>query len=364
MEDDGGRTGRIDASLRQRILRAHELQPGELVGGRYRVEAHVGGGGMSDVYRARDERRGAEVALKVLRDEPPPQSGESFERRLGLLLRLDHPGLVRTLDVGEVGGRGYVVAELLDGETLKERLRAGGVSVAQAVRWILTVLDALEYLHGSGVVHRDVKPQNVMLTSSGPRLLDYGLARRLGIPEAEDAERLGTREYMAPEQLSGGNVDQRADLYACAAMLYEALTGRPPFTGEESASRSRTPPSFPAEVRESAPSELRRTVLAAMAIDPADRFATAGEMRAALAPFAEPSPAAPAAARARLRRRALERLGRRLERVGPALLALAALLAGAAAWWCAARDRVPPPTSAEALREGGPHVRMRESFRR
>jgi serine/threonine protein kinase len=281
-------TGRIGSGLRRRILELHGPSIGELFAGRYRIEERIGSGGMGEVYRATDVRAGIPVAVKVLRRPAPEDpSREQFELRLGLLCQLEHRALVRTFDVGESNRVSYTVSELIDGETLRDRLeRRGALPADEAVRLLVPVLDALQYLHGRGIVHRDVKPHNVMLSPAGVKLLDYGLARRLGIPDTAPVAREGTVEYMSPEQARGGRVDHRADLYACAAVLCEMLTGDAPFLRETVAGtlRARTtePLGFSPQVRETVPAALLAVVARGLCRDPDLRFGSAAEMRTEL----------------------------------------------------------------------------------
>ncbi|ANM29130.1 hypothetical protein ABI59_05245 [Acidobacteria bacterium Mor1] len=264
---DSRPTGRVDPERRRAALEEQELRPGALFAGRYKIVERIGRGGMGQVYRAADQWLSRVVALKVIA-EPAPDSGESFEQRPELLLHLDHPALVRNLDLGEESGQPYLVSEYLEGESLAERLRRDGpMDFAAALSVVVPVLSALEYLHGRGVTHRDIKPHNVMLTDEGVRVVDYGLARRMGIPDA-GATAEGTREYMAPEVAAGEAVDHRADLYSCAALCHEALAGEPP--------------AGPEGVSESLPPSVRGVLLQALSPDPAHRFQSAGKMQQAL----------------------------------------------------------------------------------
>ncbi len=264
---DSRPTGPVDPARRRATLDEQELRPGTLFAGRYKIVERIGRGGMGQVYRAVDQWLSRVVALKVIAD-PAPDSGESFEQRPELLLHLDHPALVRNLDLGEDAGQPYLVTEYLEGESLAERLRREGpMDFAAALSVVVPVLSALEYLHGRGVTHRDIKPHNVMLTEEGVRVVDYGLARRMGIPD-DGVSAEGTREYMAPEVAAGQGVDHRADLYSCAALCHEALTGEPP--------------AGPEGVSESMPASVRRVLLQALSPDPGHRFQSAGKMQQAL----------------------------------------------------------------------------------
>ncbi|HUP36101.1 MAG TPA: protein kinase [Candidatus Limnocylindria bacterium] len=217
--------------------------------GRYTIESELGRGGMATVYLARDERHGRLVALKLLRPELVPDDGPSlaaarFQREIEFAARLSHPHILPLFDSGEAAGLLYYITPYVDGETLRERLRrTGRLPLAETLRLLREVARALAYAHGHGVVHRDIKPPNILLNKEGHALVaDFGVAKGLaavqgaaGAPQAELTEgtlALGTPAYMAPEQVTGGpGVDHHADLYAFGALAYELLTGAPPFAG-------------------------------------------------------------------------------------------------------------------------------------
>jgi eukaryotic-like serine/threonine-protein kinase len=226
-----------------------ELGPGTRLG-RYELLGPLGQGGMGEVYRARDERLGREVAIKVL---PPAfaKDGERilrFEREARLLAALNHPGIAAIYEVGEQDGRHFLVLELVPGETLGERLRAGSLPLEEARAVARQIAEALEAAHGQGIVHRDLKPANVKLTPAGKvKLLDFGLAKDVAVPSpASDVSSsptremaatragivLGTVDYMSPEQARGKPVDKRTDIWSFGCVLYELLAGRPAFAGE------------------------------------------------------------------------------------------------------------------------------------
>ena len=347
-----GITEKIGRELRQKILRPQGPAPGEVFARRYRLGRMIGEGGMGQVFRAVEEPDGRTVAVKILRGPaergPAPDSGrEQFERRLGLLRQLEHPGLVRTYDVGEAEGVAYVVTEFLEGETLKERIRRKSpVAPAEAVRLLVPVLRALEYLHGRGIVHRDVKPQNIMLTRHGVKLLDYGLARRLGIPGPWWSGGVeGTAEYLAPEQVRGDTEDHRVDLYAAAAVLYEMLAGRPPFlegTPSGTALAHVTEPlTFPPEVQARTPPALLEVVAQGMCRDPELRYGSAREMCSALTGSLTASSDGGKHLRRLLQRdQASVRAAQLRERLLPWAAAVGLALIGVAAWWGLARSQV------------------------
>ena len=206
--------------------------------GRYRVVRQLGEGGMGVVYEAHDERLDRTVAVKLMRDAVDgPQAIERFwrEARAGAI---NHPHICQIYELGEDGGRPFIVMERLAGESLAERLARGALPAREAAQVALNLLDALEALHQRQVVHRDLKPSNVFVTAHGIKLLDFGLARDIGGMADGTATRLtspglvvGTPHYMAPEQITGDRVDSRTDVFAAGAMLFEMLSGNPAFAG-------------------------------------------------------------------------------------------------------------------------------------
>jgi serine/threonine-protein kinase len=208
---------------------------------RYRVEEHVGGGGMGVVYRARDARLDRRVALKFLpkRLATHPEVEERFVQEARAAARLDHPNIATIHEIGTTAdGRRYIAMAYYEGETLRERLdRDGSLPIDEAVRYARIVAEALSSAHEAGIVHRDVKPGNVMLTEEGEvKLLDFGLARALDRPRLTEPGRpLGTASYMSPEQVRGEEVRPASDVWAVGAVLFEMLSGAPPFQGERRA---------------------------------------------------------------------------------------------------------------------------------
>lgn len=213
--------------------------PGRI--GRYAVERRLGQGGMGIVYAARDERLERSVALKMLSSLASDDTARKrFWREARLAASISHPNVCQLYEIGEDEGELFIAMELLEGESLAERLRRGPLSVAEAVPIGLDVLAALSALHGRGVIHRDLKPSNVFLTPHGVKLLDFGLARTsqlepAALSSATELTRagvlVGTPRYMAPEQVTGEALDARSDLFAVGAMLFEMLAGRPAFMG-------------------------------------------------------------------------------------------------------------------------------------
>jgi TolB-like protein/predicted Ser/Thr protein kinase len=205
--------------------------------GPYEITGTLGEGGMGIVYAARDGRLDRTVALKMIRRAlADPSAAERLRREARTAATVNHPNICQLYDIGEQDGELYIAMEYLDGEPLAARLARGPLPLAEAVAIELAVLSALQALHNSGVMHRDLKPSNIYLTTHGVKLLDFGLARTIGMDEAETrltmpGTLLGTPRYLAPELIGGLPVDARGDIFAAGAVLYEMLTGDAPFTG-------------------------------------------------------------------------------------------------------------------------------------
>src|SRR5215510_4488410 len=266
--------------------------------GPYEVLAPIGAGGMGEVYKARDTRLDRTVAVKVLPQHlsASAEVRQRFEREAKTISQLSHPHICALYDVGNQDGVEYLVMELLEGETLAERLNKGSLPVEQTLRFGIEIADALDKAHRQGIVHRDLKPGNVMLTKSGVKLLDFGLAKAIA-PPAEKASLtslptqqgltqegtiLGTFQYMAPEQLEGKEADARTDIFALGAVLYEMATGKKAFSGTSQASlissiMSADPPSISA-VQPMSPPALDRVVKTCLAKDPEDRWQSAADL--------------------------------------------------------------------------------------
>jgi eukaryotic-like serine/threonine-protein kinase len=265
-----------------------------LLGGRYELDGVVGRGGMAEVYRARDIRLDRIVAVKTLRDDlARDQTFQArFRREAQSAASLNHPSIVAVYDTGEdmVGHTPvpYIVMEYVDGRTLRDLLRDDRRLLPERALEITDgVLRALDYSHRNGIVHRDIKPGNVMLTRTGDvKVMDFGIARAVSDAQAtmtQTAQVIGTAQYLSPEQARGERVDARSDLYSTGCLLYELLTGRPPFTGDSPVAIAyqhvRENPVPPSRVDPEIPAWADSIVLKAMAKDPGDRYQSAGEMR-------------------------------------------------------------------------------------
>ncbi|MFJ4172552.1 Stk1 family PASTA domain-containing Ser/Thr kinase [Microbacterium sp. NPDC089696] len=270
-----------------------------VLAGRYRVGELIGHGGMAKVYRGYDLTLGRDVAIKIL--DPELARDTAFRTRFRLeaqsASRMSHPSIVRVYDAGDPSAPGddandppYIVMELIGGTLLKDIIARGPVPVEDAIRYVDGILEALDYSHRAGVVHRDIKPGNVMVTDKGQvKVMDFGIARAVSDSSstvAETTQIIGTAAYFSPEQAKGEPVDARADLYSTGVVLYELLTGRQPFRGEspvavayQHVSETPVPPT---EVNEDAPPALDPIVLRALAKDPYQRYPDAAHFRAAL----------------------------------------------------------------------------------
>jgi serine/threonine-protein kinase len=369
--------------------------------GPYEIVAAIGAGGMGEVYRARDTRLDRTVAIKILPATlaADPQFRERFDREAKVISALEHPHICALYDVGEerlrpargagverseAAPRGwgpasseeavvhFIVLQYLEGETLAERLSRGPMPLEQALEIGIQIADALDRAHRQGIVHRDLKPGNVMLTKSGAKLLDFGLARTgAAVARASGASLLptkqatlttqgtilGTFQYMAPEQLEGSDADARTDIWAFGAVLYEMVTGRKAFEGKSHASligailKDQPPP--PSAVQPLSPSVLDQVIRRCLAKDPDDRWQTARDLVLQLKWVAEGSAAgvAPLAAR---------RSKARLITAGTGVL-IGAVLSGAAVWFLKAvpadrpvvmRFTVPLPEGQNFTRQG------------
>jgi serine/threonine-protein kinase len=248
---------------------------------RYELEELVGTGGMSSVYKAHDKLLERHVALKILHEQYTRDDDfvERFKREARAVARLSHPNIVTVIDRGEDGGKEFIVFEYIDGENLKERLvRSGRMPVQDALELTLQVARALAFAHEHGLVHRDVKPQNVLLNGDGrAKVTDFGIARSLDVDGVtQTGTVLGTSNYIAPEQASGQPVDQQTDVYSLGVVLYELLAGDVPFPGENfvtvALKHVNQPPPSLLDVRKDVPVRVAHAVDRALAKDPAQRF--------------------------------------------------------------------------------------------
>jgi eukaryotic-like serine/threonine-protein kinase len=270
---------------------ATRFPPGTLFAGRYELVRSLGGGGMSEVYLARDQMLGREVAVKVIRPElaADERSLARFRREARAAASLSHPGIVAIHDVGVHRDAPFIVMERVEGRTLGQVLHdEGRLSPDHAAEIAAAVAHALGAAHAAGIIHRDVKPGNIMLTESGRvKVLDFGIAHAARwTPLTEGPVVHGTAEYMSPEQIRGQGADPRSDLYALGAVLYELLAGHPPFHGETPLAIAYrhledTPP--PVEsLRPDVPFGLSAVLARSLAKDRGHRYRSADEMAAEL----------------------------------------------------------------------------------
>jgi eukaryotic-like serine/threonine-protein kinase len=265
---------------------------GELIDGRYEIEDLVGTGGMSSVYRARDTVLERRVALKILHDHfsSDPEYVERFRREARAIARLNHPNIVTVIDRGDFQGRQFIVFELVPGDNLKDVVRRyGPLPVPEALALTHQIARGLSFAHEHGIVHRDVKPQNVILDESGSaKVTDFGIARSLepGDGLTQTGTVLGTSDYVAPEQVSGRRVDARSDQYSLGVLLYELLTGEVPYSADNfmavAMRHLRDPVPSVRKRRPDVPEPVDEIVAKAMAKRPEDRFPSMEAMMAAL----------------------------------------------------------------------------------
>src|SRR5450631_263745 len=269
--------------------------------GPYVIEARLGSGGMGEVYRARDKRLHRTVALKVLpqRLADTPGFRQRLEREAKAISSLNHPQICTLYDLGREGDVDYLVMEFLEGDTLAHRLKRGALPLAEALELAIQIASALAAAHAAGIVHRDLKPGNIMLTKSGAKLLDFGLAKvrtAEGVMQAtmsNPAEPIttagtvvGTLQYMSPEQIQGHEADARSDLFAFGATLYEMLTGKRAFAGESqlavvNAILEKDPVTV-SDLQPLTPPALERLVRRCLAKDPEKRWQNTSDLESEL----------------------------------------------------------------------------------
>lgn len=267
------------------------LEPGQQLGERFLVERALGAGGMGAVYLAQDQRLNERVALKIMHGMAllDPSSSDRLRREASAARRISHPNVVKIFDVGDDQGHLYLSMEYVDGQSLKELIvRHNSLPIERVRSYVSEICQGLAAAHGEGVIHRDLKPANVIITSDQRvKIIDFGLARIANFEGmTATGMLLGTPEYMAPEQIKGGNIDARTDLYALGALIYHALTGRPPFTGETpiavSLAQATEAPIPPSRMRPGLSAEWDAYVLRALSKEKDQRFETAQAMRDAL----------------------------------------------------------------------------------
>jgi len=272
-----------------------------LVGSRYELGELIGYGGMAEVHRGRDGRLGRDVAIKLLRADlaRDPSFLNRFRREAQSAAGLNHPAIVAVYDTGEDhSGLGpetaevpYIVMEYVEGQTLRDVLKIEGrLPPRRAMEIVAEVCGALDFSHRNGIVHRDIKPANVMITRAGAvKVMDFGIARAIADNSAtvtQTAAVIGTAQYLSPEQARGETVDARSDVYSTGCLLYELVTGHPPFTGDSPVAVAyqhvRENPVVPSSENPAIPRALDSIVMKALAKNPMNRYQTAGEMRADL----------------------------------------------------------------------------------
>jgi len=302
----------IDRPAMQMAAEKLAIEPPSLVGqklGRYQVQILLGSGGMGDVYRARDTRLNRIVAIKVLPRHLLERSDlrQRFEREARAVASLNHPHICALYDIGQEGQTDFLVMEYLDGETLSQHLKKGPLPTEEVLRYSIEIAVALENAHRQGVIHRDLKPGNIMLTETGAKLLDFGLAKQSPPPLTrgtfrgvsatesksltEEGMILGTLEYMAPEQLEGKEADARTDIFALGVVIYEMATGQKAFEGDSKASLiakilTFQPPAI-GTIQPVSPPELDAVVQKCLAKKPEERWQTAATVVSELQQVAE-----------------------------------------------------------------------------
>jgi eukaryotic-like serine/threonine-protein kinase len=323
--------------------------------GPYEIESALGAGGQGEVYRARDTRLDRSVAIKVLPTDlsSDPNLLQRFDREARTISSLSHPNICHLYDVGTQDGTRYLVMEYLEGETLADRLRRGPLPLDQVFRYGIEICEGLEKAHRSGVIHRDLKPGNIMLTKSGAKLLDFGLAKPVlpayplssGLtqtlvtpqhPLTTEGTIVGTFQYMSPEQVEGKEADARGDIFALGAVLYEMITGKRAFEGKTTASTiaailAADPPPI-STVQPLSTTPLEATVKSCLAKDPDERLQTVHDVKLQLKWIQESASSPRATSAAPATRRLWDRAGW----IVAGLLLL--LLLGGTTWWLRSRE--------------------------
>jgi predicted Ser/Thr protein kinase len=274
---------------------------GDLIADRYELEELVGTGGMSSVYRARDRLLERHVAIKILHEHYSGDDDyvERFRREARSAAKLSHPNIVTVIDRGQAAGRQYIVFEYVDGQNLKQFVKSKGrLPVRDALELGIEIGRALAFAHAQGLVHRDVKPQNVLIGDGDVKVTDFGIARSVDVKAGltQTGTVLGTSEYISPEQATGRRVDARTDVYSLGVVVYELLAGEPPYSGDSFVAVAMQHVGDPVPgitlVRPDVPLRVDAALRRAMAKDPDDRFASMGEfvteLEGCLVALAEP----------------------------------------------------------------------------
>jgi eukaryotic-like serine/threonine-protein kinase len=318
--------------------------------GPYEIVAALGAGGMGEVYRALDTRLDRDVAIKILPSHlsSNPDSKRRFEREARAISSLNHPHICTLYDVGQQDGTEYLVMEFLEGETLADRLHKGPLPLEQVLKHGVEICEGLGKAHRSGVIHRDLKPGNIMLTKTGAKLMDFGLAKAASAvatssssltttlstpagnqPLTEKGTVVGTFQYMSPEQVEGNDADTRSDIFALGAVLYEMVTGKRAFEGKTTASvlaavLERQPPPI-RSIQPMAPPALGKVVMTCLAKDPDERWQAAYDVKLQLSLILESSDD--------IATSSAPRLGRRIALGIAAAMLVGASIAGLVAHW-------------------------------
>src|SRR5262245_14721415 len=297
------------------------LAPGTHLGP-YEITTPLGAGGMGEVYKAKDTRLDRYVAVKILPDQlcKDTTRKQRFEREAKTISSLNHPHICTLHDIGSQNGIDYLVMECVEGETLAKRLEKGPLPLEQVLKYGAQVADALDKAHRAGIVHRDLKPGNIMLTASGAKLLDFGLAKPVAAPVSgmtltattpvtQEGTILGTFPYMSPEQIEGKELDGRSDIFSLGAVLYEMLTGQRAFDGKShfsvaSAILEREPPSI-GSIKPMTPPALDHVIRRCLAKDPEERWQIARDLQREVLWIGE---SASSAAAPQVKRKAHDRL--------------------------------------------------------
>src|SRR5512134_135626 len=274
------------------------MQPEKI--GIYEIKSELGRGGMATVYRAYDSRFEREVAVKVLPQEllhADPQFRLRFEREAKIIAQLEHSAIVPAYDVGEADGQPYFVMRYMNGGSLSERIKAGGLSLEDAARILGAIAPGLDEAHSKGIVHRDIKPSNILFDRRGnPYISDFGIAKlsQAQAGSVTGSAIIGTPAYMSPEQAQGSGTDGRADIYALGIILFEMLTGQQPYEADTpmavAIKHITDPVPHIRKINPRLPEGMEAIIQKAMAKDKSERFATAAEMTNALRDVAHGEP--------------------------------------------------------------------------